>query len=290
MNIGFIGLGAMGSTIAANLLNGGHELVAWNRSSAALEQIVARGARAARTPAEAMRCEVVFSMLAEDRVVEEVIVDSGALAAALTGAIHVNLATVSVALAERMETLHEEHGLAYVAAPVLGRPDLAATAGLAVLAAGPPAAVETVRPLLALIGAHTWPLGERAHLANVVKIACNFALASMIETLGEAGALAKALGVEPAALYEVMTGTLFAAPAYKTYAALIAERRFEPAGFKLPLGLKDVRLALQAGEARHVPLPVASLLRDHMLAAISAGDADKDWSALSQVAFRGAGL
>jgi 3-hydroxyisobutyrate dehydrogenase-like beta-hydroxyacid dehydrogenase len=290
MIIGFIGLGHMGSAIAGNLLKGGHELVAWNRSPAAVERLVARGAHAAQTAAEAMRCEVVFSMLAEDRVVEDVIVGSGALAAAHSGAIHVNLATVSVAFAERMEALHEDHGMAYVAAPVLGRPDLAAAGGLAVLAAGPAEAVETVRPLLALIGARTWPIGERAHLANVVKIACNFSLASMIETLGEAGALAKAHGVEPAALYEVMTNTLFAAPAYKTYAALIADQRFEPAGFKLPLGLKDVRLALQAGDAKHVPLPVGSLLRDQLLAAISAGDAEKDWSALSQVAFRNAGL
>jgi 3-hydroxyisobutyrate dehydrogenase-like beta-hydroxyacid dehydrogenase len=290
MDLGFIGLGAMGAAIAANLLKSGHPMAVWNRSPGAVEALAARGARAAATAAEAMQADVVFSMLAEDRVVEAVIVESGALAAARRGAIHVNLATVSVAFAERMEALHEAHGLSYVAAPVLGRPDLAAAAGLAVLAAGPSAAIETVRPLLALIGASLWPLGDRAHLANVVKIACNFSLASLIETLGEAGALAKAHGVEPAALYAVMTGTLFAAPAYKTYAALIAEHRFEPAGFKLPLGLKDVRLALQAGEAKHVPLPIGSLLRDHMLAAISAGDAEKDWSALSQVAFRNAGL
>jgi len=290
MNLGFIGLGNMGSAIAGNLLKDGHQMLAWNRSPEAVGRLVALGARAASTPAEAMRAEVVFSMLANDEVVEAVIVSSGALAAARPGAIHVNLATVSVAFAERMEVLHEQHSVAYVAAPVLGRPDLAAAGGLAVLAAGAPDAVEKVRPLLALVGAHTWPLGERAHLANVVKIACNFSLASMIETLGEAGALAKAHGVEPAALYEVMTNTLFAAPAYKTYAALIAEERFEPAGFKLPLGLKDVRLALQAGEAKHVPLPVASLLRDHLLAAIAAGDSEKDWSALSQVAFRNAGL
>jgi 3-hydroxyisobutyrate dehydrogenase-like beta-hydroxyacid dehydrogenase len=290
MTIGFVGLGNMGSAIAGNLLKGGQEVLAWNRSPEATQRLAAKGARAAQSAAEAFGCEVVFSMLAEDSVVEAVIVGSGALDAAPPGAIHVNLATVSVALAERLEALHIERGLGYVAAPVLGRPDLAAAGGLGVLAAGAPDSVAKVRPLLELIGARVWPVGDRAHLANVVKLACNFALASMIETLGEAGALVQAHGVEPAALFEVMTGTLFAAPAYRTYAALIAEQSFTPAGFKLPLGLKDVRLALQAGEAKHTPLPIASLLRDHFLAAISAGDAEKDWSALSRVSFRNAGL
>jgi 3-hydroxyisobutyrate dehydrogenase-like beta-hydroxyacid dehydrogenase len=202
----------------------------------------------------------------------------------------VNCATISVALAERLEAAHRERGLAYVAAPVLGRPDAAAAGQLHVLVAGGPAAVAVARPLLELIGQRVWPVGEHAAMANVVKLACNFALASTIETLGEAGALAKAYGVEPRTLFEVMTGSVFASPAYRVYAELIGEQRFEPAGFKLPLGFKDVRLALEAGEARHAPLPIASLLRDHFLAAIAAGDADKDWSALALTAFRNAGL
>src|SRR6185437_13450574 len=137
-------------------------------------------------------------------------------------------------------------------------------------------------------GQRVWPVGERAPMANVVKLACNFALASTIETLGEAGALAQAHGIEPRTLYEVMTGSLFASPAWRVYAGLIGEQRFEPAGFRMPLGLKDVRLALQAGEASHTPLPIASLLRDHFLAAIANGDAEKDWSALALTAFRNA--
>jgi 3-hydroxyisobutyrate dehydrogenase-like beta-hydroxyacid dehydrogenase len=290
MTIGFIGLGNMGSAIAGHLLKSGQALRVWNRSPEPAARLVAQGARAARTPAEALQCDISFSMLAEDSVVEAVILESGALDAAKPGAVHVNFATISVALAERLERLFQARGVGYVAAPVLGRPDVAAAGGLAVLAAGAPDAVAKALPLLELVGAHVWPVGDRAHLANVVKLACNFALASMIETLGEAGALAKAHGVPPSVLYEVMTGSLFAAPAYKTYAALIAEQRFTPAGFKLPLGLKDVRLALQAGEAKHTPLPIASLLRDHFLAAIAAGDAEKDWSALASVAFRNAGL
>lgn len=290
MTIGFIGLGHMGSGVAANLLDSGEEVLVWNRSPGPVETLVRKGARKADSPADAFQADVVFCMLADDAAIEQTILESGALDRAKRGLVQVNLATVSVALAQKMERLHAERGLAYVAAPVLGRPDVAAAGQLNVLVAGPPEAVAKVRPFLDRIGKAVWPVGDEAHKANVVKLACNFALASMIETLGEAGSLAKAWDVEPAALYEIMTGTLFAAPAYKTYAPIIAERRFSPPGFKLPLGLKDVRLALQAGEAKHAPLPLASLLRDHFIEAIAAGDGEKDWSALSTVAFRKAGL
>lgn len=289
MKLGFIGLGRMGSGVAANLMKGGHELLAWNRSPEPLETLADAGAQRAGSPAEAFGADVVFSMLSDDAAVEAAILHSGALEGARPGCVHVNLATISVALAERLEAAHGAAGLGYVAAPVLGRPDAAAEAQLNVLCAGAPAAVARVRPLLDLIGRAVWPIGEAARQANAVKLAINFALASMIETLGEAGTLAKAYGVEPAALYEVMTGTLFAASAYKGYAAMIAEQRFEPAGFALLLGLKDVRLALAAGEAAHAPLPIASVLRDAFLEAVAMGDGGKDWSALAAGAFRRAG-
>lgn len=290
MTIGFIGLGHMGSGMAANLLRSGQPVRVWNRSPEPVQALVEKGAQRAETPAEALQADVVFSMLSEDKVVEEVILASGALDRARAGTVHVNLATISVALAQRLEDLHRARGLGYVAAPVLGRPEVAAAGELNVLVAGAPEAVERARPLLQLIGRTLWPMGDRAHLANVAKLACNFSIASMIETLGEAGALVKAHGMDPAALYAVMTGSLFAAPAYKTYSAIIAEGRFSPPGFKLPLGLKDVRLTLQAAEARDVPLPIASLLRDHFIEAMAQGDGDKDWSALATVSLRKAGL
>jgi len=289
MSVGIIGLGNMGEGVARNLLKSGREVVVWNRSSAAVDALVEAGARKAADPAEAFRAEVVFSMLSQDDVIEEVVVASGALGQAAAGGVHVNLSTVSVAFADRMEKLHQERGVGYVAAPVLGRPDVAAAGQLNVLCAGEPAAVAKATPLLELFSKQVWPLGDRASNANVVKLACNFALASMIETLGEAGALVDGYGVEPARLFEIMTGTLFAAPAYKTYSGLIADRKFSPAAFKLPLGLKDVRLALAAGEARQTPLPIASVLRDGFIEAIAQGDGDKDWSALAAGAFRRAG-
>ncbi len=289
MRVGVIGLGNMGEGVARNLLKSGREVVVWNRSPAAVDALVEAGALKAADPAEAFRAEVVFSMLSQDDVIEEVVVGSGALEKAAAGTTHVNLSTVSVAFADRMEALHQERGLSYVAAPVLGRPDVAAAGQLNVLCAGEPLGVAKATPLLELFAKQVWPLGDRASNANVVKLACNFALASMIETLGEAGALVDGYGVEPSRLYEIMTGTLFAAPAYKTYSGLIAERKFSPAGFKLPLGLKDVRLALAAGEARQTPLPIASVVRDAFIEAIAQGDQDKDWSALAAGAFRRAG-
>jgi 3-hydroxyisobutyrate dehydrogenase-like beta-hydroxyacid dehydrogenase len=289
MDIGFIGLGHMGGAIAARLLKPGRRLKVWNRSPEPVARLVAKGAQAAASPAEALDADVAFSMLANDEAIEDVIVKSGALDKARPGLVHVNLATISLALAEKLDQLHRARGLGYVASPVLGRPDVAAAGQLHTVCAGAPAAVARVRPLLDDYSHAVWPLGDDPVRANAVKLACNFALASMIETLGEAGALVSAYGVTPDDLYQVMTGSLFAAPAYKTYGEIIGAARFSPAGFKLPLGLKDIRLALQAGEARDTPLPLASLLRDSFIEAIAGGDGDKDWSALAAGAFRRSG-
>jgi 3-hydroxyisobutyrate dehydrogenase-like beta-hydroxyacid dehydrogenase len=289
MEIGFVGAGGMGAGIAANLVKSGHTLKVWNRSPEPVHRLVALGAAQAASAKKAFDADVVFSMLADDDVIETVIVASGALDGARRGMVHANLATVSPAFAGRLAELHRARGLGYVATPVLGRPDVAAAGQLNVLLAGPPDHAERVRPLLGAFAKAVWPLGEDPARANVVKLACNFALASMIETLGEAAALTSAWGVAPRDVFEVMTSTLFAAPAYKTYADIIAAARFSPPGFSLPLGMKDVRLALQAGEARATPLPIASLLRDQFIAAIAHGDGDKDWSAIAAGAFRNAG-
>jgi 3-hydroxyisobutyrate dehydrogenase-like beta-hydroxyacid dehydrogenase len=289
MDIGFIGLGNMGAGIASNFLKRGHRLKVWNRSPQPVARLEAEGAEKAASAAAAFDADVTFSMLANDEAIEAVILGSGALDSARSGMVHANLATISVGLAQRLAAAHQAHGLGYVATPVMGRPDVAAAGQLNVLCAGAPAAVERVRPLLESFAKAVWPLGDDPVRANVVKLACNFALASMIETLGEAAALTTAYGVEPGDLFEIMTGTLFAAPAYRTYADIIANARFSPAGFKMPLGLKDVRLALQAGEAQATPLPIASLLRDQFIAAIAHGDAEKDWSALAAGAFRNSG-
>lgn len=290
MNVGFLGLGGMGSAMAANLLKAGHAVTVWNRSPAATEPLAALGATVAATPTEAAHGDAVLSMLASDAAVHAVVLGGGVLDAMAPGAVHVNHATISVALAKELAQVHAERGLAYVAAPVFGRPDMAAAAKLNILVAGRGEAIERVRPLLDAMGSKVWPLGEAPERANVAKIAGNFMLATAIESMAEASVLARAHGISAADFLEVMTGTLFAAPAYQGYAKLIAERRFKPAGFALPLGYKDVGLALAAADAARVPLPFAGVLRDSLLEALAAGDEDVDWSVLSQVAARRAHL
>src|ERR1700723_1151913 len=279
----------MGQGIAANLVKAGHHVRVWNRSRGPVDKLVAEGAHAAATPRDAFAGDAVLSMLLADDVVRAVIVDSGVLASAPPGLVHVNLATISVALAQELAELHQARGLGYVAAPVFGRPDAAAAARLHVVAAGAAATIERVQPLLHAIGQQTWIVGTEPHPANVVKLAGNFMIAAAIEAMGEAAAMAEGHGVAPSELMEVLTNTLFTAPLYKNYGGMIAAKRYEPAGFKLALGLKDVRLALEAADMVHAPLPFGGVLRDSFVDAIAHGQSDQDWSAVAEVSRRRAG-
>ena len=288
LSVGFAGLGSMGRGMAANLVAAGHRVRVWNRSPGPVRELEARGATAAAGPAEVFAADVVVSMLADDEAVEALL-DPAVLAGARAG-VHVNMATVSVALAERATALHAEHGIGYVAAPVLGRPEVAAAGELNILAAGDAALLERVGPLLEAMGRRVWHFGDRPVQANTAKISANFLLACAIESLAEACSLAEANGVRPTDLVEMLTGTLFPGPVYSGYGAMVAERRYEPVGFRLPLGLKDVNLALAAGAGANVPLPFGSVLRDAFLDALAHGDGERDWAAVAAVARRRAGL
>ncbi|MFE7531150.1 NAD(P)-dependent oxidoreductase [Kitasatospora sp. NPDC057542] len=287
--IGFVGLGAMGRGMAGSLLRAGHTVRVWNRSPEPVAAMVAEGAEAADSLAEVFAADTVVSMLANDTAVEQLLLDPALLAGA-AATLHVNMATVSLALAERAEALHAEHGIGYVAAPVLGRPPVAAAGRLNILVAGEPGLLERAEPLFAAMGERTWHFGESPRQANTAKISTNFLIACAIESMAEACSLAEAHGVRPTDLVEMLTGTLFPGPVHTGYGAMVAERRYEPAGFRLPLGLKDVGLALEAGAARNVPLPFGSILRDAFLDALAHGDGDKDWAAVAAVARRRAGL
>ena len=291
MKIGFIGLGQMGSAMAANLLKAGHDVTVYNRSRDKAEALVGEGAKIAATVAEACGGEAVFTMLANDDALSAVVHGDGGLLASLSkGAIHISSSTISVALSERLTKEHAAVGQRFVAAPVFGRPEAAAAAKLFVAAAGEPSAVEAVTPLFEAIGQRTFVLGEEPKSANLVKLSGNFLIASVIESLGEAMALVEKGGVDRHQYLDFLTSTLFSAPVYKTYGGLIADRKFKPAGFAAPLGQKDVRLALAAGEALNVPLPLASLLRDRFLTLLAHGGEDLDWSAVGALAAKDAGL
>lgn len=285
MRIGFIGLGNMGSGMAANLLTAGHEVIAYNRSPAKVAALAERGATAAPTVAAACAADVVISMLADDTAVEAVTFgDHGIVASLPDGATHMSSSTISVALAERLTAAHADAGQVFVSAPVFGRPAAAAAAELFVVAAGPEPALAGLQPAFDAVGQRTFVLGEDPHTANLVKLSGNFLIASVIESLGEALALVGKAGVDKQQYLELLTSTLFGAPAYRTYGGLLARGEFEPAGFAAHLGLKDVRLVLAAGEQLEVPMPVASLIRDRFLALLAGGGRDLDWSALGALA------
>ena len=293
MNIGFIGLGNMGGAIAGRLLEAGHALRVWNRSPEPARRLAERGAQIAATVEEAFRGDVVFSMLSDDQATRAVLLESGVLARATpaTTRIHVNMATISAALGDELAQRHGERGIGYAAAPVLGRPDVAAAGKLTVLLAGARPTVDSVQPLLeGTVGQKVWRFGERASQANVVKLAVNFMLAAAIESMGEAAALAAGYGIEARDLFELIGQSLFPGPVYQGYGRLIADGRFEPAGFKARLGLKDVRLALAAAEAVTTPMPVGSVVRDAMLEALARGEGEKEFGVvLGRAAMRRAG-
>ncbi|CAG4906409.1 2-hydroxy-3-oxopropionate reductase [Paraburkholderia saeva] len=288
MDIGFIGLGEMGAVMVVNILKAGHTVRVWNRSPERAQTLAAAGAQIVATPAEAFAGDAVFSMLADDAALRDVI-DSQLLEDAPRGLIHVNMSTISVALAELLAHAHAQRGLNYVAAPVLGRPDVAAAGKLTIVAAGPAEAIDLVQPVFDAIGQKTWRIGSLPQQANVMKLAVNFMLASAVETLGEASTLLTGHGVAMQDFLDVITNSVFPGPVYQGYGKMIAEQRYEPALFKARLGLKDVRLALAAADTISTALPIASVVRDSLLDAVAHGEGEMDFAVLGQVSARRAG-
>lgn len=288
MKIGFLGLGNMGAAIAPNLIKAGHEVAVWNRSPEKAEALVAKGAIHAVTPADASKAEVVFTMLADDAAVEGVADDI--LASLVDGGIHISLSTISVALAEKLTQAHADKGQHFVSAPVFGRPAAAAEAKLFIAAAGAPEAMDHVMPLLNAIGQKVELFGDTPSAANLVKLAGNFLIISVTESLGEAMALVAKGGADNTKFLDFLTSTLFGSLIYKNYGALIASQTFEPAGFAAVLGAKDMRLVGAAADGLAVPMPLGDLLQDRLARLVAEGSGHLDLTALSALAFKDAGL
>jgi 3-hydroxyisobutyrate dehydrogenase-like beta-hydroxyacid dehydrogenase len=281
----------MGAGMAGNLLKAGHELTVYNRTPGKAEVLLQQGAYAARDVASACKGDVVFTMLADDRAVESVVYgEKGILANLSKGATHISSSTISVALSERLTEEHAAAGQRFIAAAVFGRPNVAAAGHLFVIAAGAPEAIRAATPLFDAIGERTFVVSETPKTANVVKLSGNFMIASVFESLGEALALVGKAGVDKHQYLDILTSTLFGAPVYKTYGPLVAEQAFEPAGFAAPLGYKDIRLVLAAGDDLGVPMPLASLLRDRFLTLLANGGGKLDWSAIGGLAAKDAHL
>lgn len=290
MKVGFIGLGNMGLGMAQNLLKAGHELTVYNRTPSKAKPLVDQGAHAVSNAADACRGDVVITMLADDHAVEGVVFgEVGVISNLRAGAIHVSSSTISVALAQKLSAEHASKGQGFISAPVFGRPEAAAAKKLYVAVAGSDDAVTRCMPLFEALGQQVFRFGQEPFLANVVKVSGNFLIASVIEALGEALALVGKAGLDRQQYVDFLTATLFSAPVYKTYGGLIAAKKFQPAGFAAPLGLKDIRLALSAGEQFRVPLPLASLVRDRFLTLLARGGERLDWSAISQIAAEDSG-
>lgn len=292
MKVGFIGLGNMGSAMARNLIKAGHTLTVYNQTKSRAEELRPLGAKVAASPSEAASgAEALITMVANDHAVEDVIFGTGrAIESLPVSAVHVSMSTISVALSHRLVAAHRDRKQHYIAAPVFGRPDAAAAAKLFIAVAGPAEQIARCQSLFDAMGQKTFVVGDEAPAASLVKVTANFLITTVIESLGEAFALIRKSGVDPEKFLEVLTGSLFAAPIYRTYGGMIAADNFEPVGFSMQLGMKDNRLVLAAAEDAAVPMPMASLVRDRMLAAAAQGMGEADWSAIARISLREAGL
>ena len=264
MKVGFMGLGQMGRGMAGRLLDAGCELIVHNRSSAATAPLEARGVRVAASPLDLLEAEVVVSMLADDAAVEALCIGSGFAERMPRSSLHLNMASVSLRMAQRLAALHRAGGSA--------------------------AARARCAPLFAAMGKHIFVAGDEAHQATIVKIARNYMLAAAVESMGEAFALVRKSGVDAKAFYELVTTTSFTGTSYRNYGKLMVERNFDNASFTLKLGLKDIELALAAGGDTQVPLPLAGMLREQHLGAMNRGLGDKDWASMADYIAERAGL
>lgn len=276
MQIGFIGLGAMGSAMAKNLAAAGHEVRAWNRSGGAIP-----GVTMVDTAAEAFDADAVLTMLSDDDAIRTVVLEPDLLGGARAGLVHVVASTISVAFSQDLVAAHARAGIGYVAAPVLGRPDVAAKGELNILVGGAPQAIETVRPILEVIGGRIWPMGAEAPTANAAKIACNMMITMAIEAMAEAVVLTEGNGLPRDRFFELILGTLFGSRSYQVYSANIAAGNYEP-GFKATLGLKDLRLGREAATAMGRTLPMLDAVHGRMQETVDAGLGDRDWSAMAK--------
>ncbi|MCA8271587.1 NAD(P)-dependent oxidoreductase [Burkholderia sp. AU30280] len=275
MEIGIIGLGAMGREMARNLVAAGHAVTVWNRSGGHVE-----GVRMVETPVQALQADMTLTMLSDDAAIRNVLLDTSLLLHARPGLVHVVASTISVAFARELVELHRAARVAFVAAPVLGRPDVAARGELNVLAAGAPAALEKVMPALDIIGKRVWDMGEEPSTAYAAKIACNMMITMAIQAMAEAVVLTETNGLSRERFFELILGTLFGSRPYQTYSGNIIRNAYQP-GFKAALGLKDLRLASEAAEQAGRTLPMLAAVHGQMAETVNAGMGDLDWSAIA---------
>lgn len=292
LEAGFVGLGAMGLPMASNLSAAGYKLRLYNRTAAKADPLLKRGAElVSNSAATALSGGIVVTMVADDAALESMVVGVDTIAHRLApGGIHLSMSTVAPATSRRLAQYHAENGSVYLAAPVFGRPEAAASKRLWICVSGPEDAKRKARPLLDAMGQSVFDFGDDPGAANVVKLSGNFLIAAAMEAMAEALAMAEKNGVDRMKTIEMLTTTLFACPVYQGYGNAVAAMRHTPAGFRLPLGLKDIELVLKTGAEARAPMPLAALLRDRFLSSLAKGREAMDWSALALCAREDAGL
>ena len=284
MRIAFLGVGQMGLPIAKYLARSGEELVVWNRSQASTEGLAAGGAKIAPTVSEAVAdADVVFSMLMDDAAVEQVVLGAGGnhtgiLRAMQRGAIHASLSTISVKLSKRLTEQHQIHGHHFVAAPVFGRPNVAAEGKLWIVVGGDPEHVAKIRPLLETFSRGITVVSEKPHGAHAFKIGGNFLITAMIESLSEAMVFAEGHSLDPALFLETVNTALFQSPFYGAYGKVMVNPPATP-GATVALGIKDMRLFRDAAKSASVRTPLADKFADDLNRASEAGLGQADWAA-----------
>jgi 3-hydroxyisobutyrate dehydrogenase-like beta-hydroxyacid dehydrogenase len=284
MKVGFIGSGNMGAPMAMNILKDGHRLTVYNRTPGKARSLVEAGATLASSPLDLGEVEVLVTVVSDGPAEEAMIFDSGLIDRLPKNCVHMSSTTVGINTARKLATEHGKRGRIYVGAPVLGRAvDMAPAGKLFVIAAGAANGLSRCAPIFAVVGQRTFEFGADPVTAAAVKLAINFITIATIETMGEAFALTGQYGVAGSAFYEFMTNTLYPAPPYKSYGKLIEQNSFTPANFAVPLGLKDIKLALEAAEMVNLAMPVASVARDHLVQAIAQGYRDEDMAVIARV-------
>ena len=293
--IGFIGLGRMGAAMATNLVHAGCDVRAYVRRPERIKQLAALGLDTTAEVADLFDCEIVVSMLPDDKAVRDVMFGleprpgNGLASGLMPGAIHLSMSTISTAASSAIDSGHAKLDQGYVAAPVFGNPDAAAARQLYIVAAGSGYYIERCQPIFDILGQRTFVVGPEPATANLIKLAGNALTAATLEMLGEVVALMRKRGEHPEQFLQILTETMYGSRVHKIYGGKIVAQHYEP-GFVLPLALKDVRLALAEAEAAGVPMPSVRIARDRLMAGIARGYAGLDWSALGRVAADEAGL
>lgn len=279
MKIGFIGLGNMGTPMAKNLIAAGYHLQVYNRTLSKANELDQASITPCKTPAEAATdVRFVVSMLSEDEILKEAVSgEHGLLHTLPKGGVHISMSTISPETSQFLSALHEQAGSHYIASPVFGRPEAAAAKKLFICTSGQTEHKEAARPILEALGQSITDFGTDPGGANVVKVAGNFMIVAAMEMMAEAFTLAEKNGLDRSAVANFFGSSIFNAPIFHNYGKLIAEKRYEPVGFKARLGLKDARLAVKLSQTSETPMPLATLAHNRLLTAVAKGGGDRDW-------------